>query len=39
MKKLFLLISIVGILLSHSLSCYAQFNDNLSWNAVPIKEI
>lgn len=38
MKKTLLLISIVGIILSHSLSCYAQFNDKLSWSAVPVKQ-
>lgn len=38
MKKLFLLISIVGVILSHSLSCYAQLNDNLSWSVVPVKK-
>lgn len=27
----------MGITLSHSLSCYAQFNDKLSWSAVPFK--
>lgn len=38
MKKLLLLIPIVGIILSHSLSCYAQFNDKLNWSAVPFKQ-
>lgn len=38
MKKTLLLISIVGIILSYSLSCYAQFNDKLSWSAVPVKQ-
>lgn len=37
MKKLLLFISIVGVILFYSSSCFAQINDKLSWSAVPIK--
>lgn len=37
MKKLLLFISIVVIILFYSSFCFAQFNDKLSWSAIPIK--